>query len=248
MSKLNLSLWLSSLLDQFYPPHCLVCEKPGAIVHPACRPQMPYLREPLCPACGVPRLLDHSVQHFKLCSSTICKLPDSRRALDRVSSVFQHYGGGRQATIRLKYKGVASLGSWLGREMAQFAQQNGTVNNIDFVVPVPLHAKRLRERGYNQSALLAKAISRELAISFVEDDLIRQRETRSQVGLGASERSRNVAGAFCWQGEILSGQSFLLIDDVCTTGATLNACAFALKEAGAGRVLALTLTREFAHN
>lgn len=246
MAKPN--LWLNSLLDQLYPPHCLVCGKASALVHPDCLPQMPYLREPLCPACGIPRQRDNSGQHYKLCSSPICKLSDSQRALNKVNSVFQHSGGGREAAIRLKYKGVANLSNWLGNQMAEAARQNSIADYVNLVVPVPLHAKRLRERGYNQAALLAKAVSRELNVTFFEYDLVRQRETRTQVGLGAIERANNVANAFVWQGDNLSGQNVLLIDDVCTTGATLNACAFALKEAGAERVIALTLTREFVAN
>lgn len=205
---------------------------------------MPYLCEPLCLACGVPQTPDSSGLHVRRCNSTICTMPDSQRALDRVSSVFAHKEGGRQAATRLKYRGVSSLSRWLGHEMAQVARHR-QFNRIDAIVPVPLHVKRLRERGYNQSALLGRAVGRELNIAFIPASLVRQRATRSQVGLGSRERTQNVAAAFSWQGAALRGQSLLLIDDVCTTGATLNACAATLKAAGAERVLALTLTREF---
>ena len=172
-------------------------------------------------------------------------MPPAERALERVSSVFAYRGGGRQAALRLKYKGVTGLSKWLGQEMAQAARHYDLLDELDYVLPVPLHQKRLRERGYNQAALLSRVIGRELGLPGLENRLVRQRYTRSQVGLGATQRAKNVAEAFEWRGEKLEGQAFLLIDDVCTTGATLNACAATLKAAGASRVLALTLTREF---
>jgi ComF family protein len=236
--------WLDSLLDLVYPPHCLVCTKPGAYIHPACQEQMPYLREPLCSGCGIPSVLDASGQFFQRCASPICTMPASQRALDRVSSVFAHNRGGREAALRLKYKGVANLARRLGIEMAATARQR-QLHKLNLVVPVPLHQQRLRERGYNQAALLAQALGHELQLDCREKQLVRQRATSSQVGLGLAQRAANVKAAFVWQGPSLKGQTVILVDDVCTTGATLNACAAALKEAGASQVQALTLTREF---
>ena len=111
-------------------------------------------------------------------------------------------------------------------------------------MPVPLHPKRLRERGYNQASLLAKKLSRLGGLPVVEDTLIRVRDALPQARTrSAIERRQNVQDAFvCHQG--LEGKQVLLIDDVCTTGATLDACAIALKAAGAGSVWGLTVARE----
>jgi len=242
--SLNFPALVENFLDLFYPPRCLVCDKPGAYVHPHCRSQMPFLVEPLCHGCGVPLRFDSTDKFMLRCNSPICSLSESARALDRVASTFAHTGGARQAALRLKYKGGAGLSKWLGVEMAQAARKQG-LESLDCVLPVPLHQKRLRKRGYNQSALLARAVGRELGMPYLEKRLVRQRYTRSQVGLGAAQRAHNVADAFAWHGPSWKGQTLLLIDDVCTTGATINACAKTLKAAGAGRVLALTLTREY---
>jgi ComF family protein len=113
----------------------------------------------------------------------------------------------------------------------------------DTVIPVPLSAQRLRERGYNQAGLLARGFAELAGLTFLPRGLERRRETRSQVGLSADERRSNVAGAFTAQARRIGGRSVLLIDDVCTTGATLMACAEALHSAGARQVWGLTLGR-----
>ncbi len=111
------------------------------------------------------------------------------------------------------------------------------------LIPVPLHPDRLRERGFNQSALLAQALAT-ADLPVIDDCLARLRPTQVQMTLGHEERKRNVAGAFGCQDERVKGRRVLLIDDVCTTGSTLDACAIALKESGAASVWALTLARE----
>ena len=207
--SLNFPRLLEDFLDLFYPPRCLICNKPGAYVHPACRSQMPFLTEPLCRGCGVPLHFDSTGKYTLRCSSPICSLPESARALDRVVSTFAHIDGARQGAVRLKYRGVAGLGKWLGGEMAQSARKQGLVG-LDCVLPVPLHPKRLRERGYNQSALLARAVGRELGLPYLEKRLVRQRYTRSQVGLGAAQRAHNVADAFEWHGANWDGRDPLI--------------------------------------
>jgi ComF family protein len=110
---------------------------------------------------------------------------------------------------------------------------------LDLIVPVPLHAARLRERGFNQSALLAESLSGKLGIP-VQDALVRSRATRSQVGLGRAARRRNVASAFEARSRLKVGSAVCLVDDVATSGATLAAAAEALVAAGAGSVTAVT--------
>jgi ComF family protein len=113
------------------------------------------------------------------------------------------------------------------------------------LVPVPLHGRRLRERGYNQSALLAAEIGKTTGLPAMTDSLVRLRHTKSQVKTaGAEERQRNMAGAFGCRDARLAGKRVLLVDDVCTTGATMNSCAVALREAGATSVWGLALARE----
>ena len=113
----------------------------------------------------------------------------------------------------------------------------------DLFVPIPLHPARVRERGYNQSALLAQALGRRLGIPTAKDAVRRVRNTKSQVGLSRSERLQNMSGAFVSLRNLAGAPHIVLIDDVCTTGATLEACAEVLIGAGAGSVRALTLAR-----
>ena len=110
-------------------------------------------------------------------------------------------------------------------------------------MPVPLHPSRFKERGYNQSELLVKALASYLDLPIDTTSLQRVRVTKSQMTLGISERHQNVKHAFSCQSERLAGQQILLVDDVCTTGSTLDACAAALKSTGATSVWGLTLAR-----
>jgi len=116
--------------------------------------------------------------------------------------------------------------------------------SADLIVPVPLHVDRLGERGYNQAALLTRELSERSGLPVEEGSLVRIRETVPQVALKADERRKNVRGAFRVRGEKLKDRQVLLIDDVSTTGATLEACAEALHEKGARSVWALVLARE----
>ncbi|NJN95963.1 MAG: ComF family protein [Anaerolineales bacterium] len=114
---------------------------------------------------------------------------------------------------------------------------------VDVIMPVPLHPSRLRERGYNQSELLAKSLSELLDLPLDSRTLQRTRSTKSQMTLGFNERHQNVAEAFACESFAGTGQTILLVDDVCTTGSTLDACADALKKMGVGAVWGLTLAK-----
>jgi len=150
----------------------------------------------------------------------------------------------RPAIHALKYGGQPELAAPLARYLIAVAQQppwTKILPQIDSVVPVPLHAQRLAERGYNQSALLAGAFARRMDLKMAEGWLIRSRQTRSQVGLSALDRRRNVANAFT-AAAVVQGKRLLLVDDVFTTGATLTACAQTLRRAGAAAVYGLILS------
>lgn len=160
--------------------------------------------------------------------------------LQTIASTGAHRGILREAVQGLKYGGAQLLQRPLGeRLIACFDAQGWTIN---MVVPVPLHTTRLAERGYNQSQLLAEYVASGRSIPSQPAALTRQRNTSSQVGLGAQERLVNVADAFHANSDLVAHQTLLLIDDVCTTGATLSACAQAALEVGAAAVYGLTVT------
>jgi ComF family protein len=149
----------------------------------------------------------------------------------------------RKAVHQLKYGHFKALAAPLGQLLGEYLEAEPVP--ADVVVPVPLHGRRLRERGYNQSALLAAEIGKAKGLPAVTDSLVRLRHTKSQVKTaGAEERQRNMAGAFGCRDARLAGKRVLLVDDVCTTGATMNSCAIALREAGAASVWGLALARE----
>ncbi len=152
-----------------------------------------------------------------------------------------HDGAIRQAIHHLKYRRRRELAGALGQLLASICQEEHAPTDV--VIPVPLHASRLQERGYNQAALLAQGLVACVPCALNETDLIRTRDTAPQVGLKARERKSNVLDAFVWRGASLDDVDVLLVDDVCTTGATLGACALALRRAGANSVRAVTLSR-----
>jgi len=155
-----------------------------------------------------------------------------------------HGGPLREAIHQFKYQDLRSLAGPLGRLMSvgweSLAPQEPT---IDVIVPVPLHPARQRQRGYNQAALLAHEVGAHLQIPVIDSILIRRKATTPQVGLGIQERRANVQDAFCCSADGLSGKQVMLIDDVCTTGSTLQSACAALKQAGTLSVWAYTLAR-----
>ena len=162
--------------------------------------------------------------------------------LDGIRAAVEFDGIVRQAVHAFKYQGRRALARPLGELMGQ--AWGARPFPAGYLMAVPLHPRRLQERGYNQSILLANELSKEVDLPVLSQVLVRSRMTRTQTELSAGERRENVAGAFSLSaGSIVTGKSILLIDDVCTTGATLDACATTLKAAGAAAVFAYTLSR-----
>jgi len=152
-------------------------------------------------------------------------------------------GAVRQAIHQLKYRDVKALAPPLAQLVGEFLAKNPLP--AELLVPVPLHPHRLRQRGYNQSSLLAWELAKIVSIPSVEGELIRIHDTPPQTrARSADERRSSVGRAFFCRGREFEGKRILLIDDVCTSGATLEACATAVKAAGAASVWGLTVARE----
>ncbi len=162
---------------------------------------------------------------------------------EQARSFGRYEGVLRNLIHHLKYDGFRPLARPLGNHLASAVQRLDAAS-FDLVLPVPLHSKRQRRRGFNQAALLAAELSKACGYRMGAADCVRVRDTRPQMGLRAAERQRNVAGAFeVPRPERLHSRRLLLVDDVITTGATVNACAQTLLDAGAGRVSVVTLAR-----
>lgn len=181
-----------------------------------------------------------------LCDRCIAETPRAADTtgvgLQLVLAPFEMKGAARKAVHRLKYNGVRGLAAPMGAAMAQHLRRHGVAP--DLIVPVPLHRSRQRERGYNQAELLAREVGRWLNVP-VDAGLLARTESAGPQARSASreEREANVAGAFKAQREVI-GKSIVVVDDVTTTGATLQSCAATLRQAGARRAWGLTFARE----
>jgi ComF family protein len=164
-------------------------------------------------------------------------------AIDGIRAPFRFEGTIRQAVYDFKYHNIRALAKPLSILLNEYLAIQPLP--ADVLVPVPLHSKRLKERGYNQSALLAKALGSLTGVPVSNDSLVRAKHTSPQAKTSSLvERLKNVAGAFDCNSSAFRGLSVLLIDDVATSGATLNAAAIGLKAAGAVTVWGLTLAKE----
>lgn len=219
------------LLDLLYPRCCVGCGRPGTLYCAPCMAAVPRISLSCCPLCGKPQA-----------SSVLCsRCTEHPLAIDGIRSAARFEGTLQDAIHCLKYKYMRGLAEQLGELMVEAWTRYSLP--ADLLVPVPLHPRRIRERGYNQSELLALYLGQAIGLPVAYDVLCRSRYTRSQARLNAEERRGNVSGAFICPGKNLCGVRVVLIDDVCTTGATLQSCSMALRAAGAQSVWAFTLAR-----
>ena len=240
MGRIGRELWRSllELTDLFLPPSCLAC---GALTGvtpvpglcPCCLGDLQPISSPACPRCRLPYPAEDGSDH--LCEPCIKDPP----AFAGVIAAGIHDGLLRRAVHRFKYGGACELDRPLGQLLAQVGQPSSA---CDLIVPVPLHPTRLRERGFNQSLLLARELGRRYRLPVASRVLYRQRPTPPQRGLRAQERRRNLKNSFALR-ENLGGRHVILVDDVLTTGATVRECSRVLVAGGADSVTVMVLAR-----
>ena len=219
-------------LDLFFPARCVGCGAGGSFVCPACAAALPSAAPPRCPRCWRPGV-------DRVCEA--CRLDPP--PFDGLFAAYVYNGLSRELVHHLKYRETAALATPMASLLAQALA--GRAPPAGVIVPVPLSGVRRRTRGYNQSEALARALGRELGLPVAPRTLSRRRHTPPQArSAGAEERRRNVEGAFAARAAEAAGRRVLLLDDVTTTGATLRACAGALREAGASSVWAVAFARE----
>jgi ComF family protein len=243
-------VWLkeigSTVVDLLFPPRCVNCHRLGAWLCARCQDEIEMIQPPICYRCGVPLEGWETISSIPSgdASLTCARCQEGKSQLDGLRAYGFHAGPLRQAIHQLKYEDLRALASPLGKLMAVgWAALRPQNHNIDVIVPVPLHASRQRQRGYNQAALLARELGAEIHHPVVENVLVRVKATAPQVDLNAAERQENVRDAFKAVNSGLAGKRVLLVDDVCTTGSTLEAACNALRHANALSVWAYTLAR-----
>lgn len=213
-------LLLQSLLDFLYPPLCLSC---GCL--------LPEGGSVLCPRCHglAPRLADAD----EALSRARANLRNES-AVEDLAALWSFEGPVRDLIHGIKYDGLWSIAEEAGRWLGENLERSPERWLPDLIVPVPLHPARMRERGYNQSACIAKGVARVLGVPVSENAAARTRNTATQTSLDRGRRMENVSGAFrIRHPEHVRGGQILIVDDVITTGATVESLALALKQAGA---------------
>ncbi len=221
--------YLAALADLFYPERCVGCERRASdVLCRACFDALPYVGSPFCGRCGLPTAFATPV--CQECKNVAFDLQSAKAPL-------KYDGVGKKIVHALKYRGYKRV---VDRLAVPLMLQVTADAGFDAVVPVPLHRSRLRKRGFNQAELLARGVAGGLRAT-VSDTLEVVRSTRDQIELSAAQRRANVAGAYKAKAPLRG--KILLVDDVFTTGATMNACAEVLLRAGAREIHALSLCR-----
>jgi ComF family protein len=242
--------WLAeasdALISVIFPAGCRICDKllVDARRVPICQECLSAFQrvpQPYCEVCGRP-LPGLTKQEGATLLCPACH--DKTYAFDRARSFAIYEAPLVQAILLLKFEQIEPLGSWFAERLAELAHNEGNLLAADVVVPVPLHRDRERERGYNQAALISRPLAKRLRLPHKAVLLMRTRARPDKRILSLEERWDSVRGAFATRpGSQVDSLRVLLVDDVLTTGATLDACARALREAGAKSVIGLTVAR-----
>ena len=217
-------------LDFVFPPLCVICDNViysgYRMLCDECRQTMPKLNKPL------------------LFATELTHPPDPPLWFEQTLALFE-YNPQVQKLIHLyKYRNMPGFSGYLGELLGRIFLQQPELKNVDMILPVPLHISRYRERGYNQSALLALSVSKITGVPVYNKVLKRIKYTPPQASLNREERVKNLLGAFTVNKSIsIRGKFVAIVDDVVTTGSTVNECARVLRAAGAGKVIVISVTR-----
>jgi ComF family protein len=237
---------LDALTAILFPAPCRICAQPltnasRVPIRETCLSSFERIVEPMCKCCGRPFSVAPSAQSLPpLCR--LCRADLYGFSHARSFAIYNDALGA--AIVLLKYEEVRRLGDWFAKQLADTLAKYGEGFRPDVIVPVPLHPERQRERGYNQADLIARPLAGHLGVKLRADMLVRTRPRPAQLVLSRTERWKAVRGAYATrEGARVDKLRILLVDDVMTTGATLDACARALRKAGAAEIFGLTVAR-----
>jgi ComF family protein len=242
--------WLTETADAvvsvFFPSGCRICRNlltssSRVPICEECLASFAKVQGPCCEVCGLPLPgFGNDVGEIRLCPACQQRI----YAFERARSFAVYQDAVVKAILLLKFEQIEPLGGWFASRLAEIVKAEGDRLAADVVVPVPLHKTRERERGYNQAALIAEPLAKKLRLPHKAVLLMRTKARPDKQILSLEERWESVRGAFATRpGSQVDNQRVLLVDDVLTTGATLDACARALREAGATSVVVLTAAR-----
>ena len=250
---------ISALVGVFFPAGCRICDQllTNASRVPICEECLDSfrpLKTPICEKCGQPLEIPSFAGSAGASSESsrqvlLCQVCQARPfAFDCARSYADYQQALVRAIILLKFEQILPLGAWFAARLAGVAERAGEALAADVVVPVPLHRQRRRERGYNQADLIARPLAKRLGLPYRAVLLVRTKPRPNKQVLTLEERWQSVRGAFATRPGIkVDKLRVMLVDDVMTTGATLDACAKALRDAGAKSVVGLTVARAARH-
>ncbi len=241
-------------INILYPAVCPLCTEVVSGTHgqsrpcPRCKAKLKYVGEARCMKCGKPqnqigktRENSSAVKYYEADGELCFDCQKTRHIYDQGAAVFEYTDGIKQSIYRYKYNGCRDFAVWYGDEMYEHLKVSLQMWQPEIIIPVPLHEKKKRKRGYNQAELIARRLGKLSGIGVDAESLVRSRETAPMKSLDDTERAENIKKAFTIASNTLKYKKVLLIDDIYTTGATVDACAKVLKESGVERVYCASL-------
>ena len=230
---------LQAIADLIFPPACLHCNarigRQKDYLCEECEKALLPVPEPLCEVCGFPLVDDD-------CS--FCNQQETKLPFDKAASLYKYEGPIRTLIHYMKFGDMPGIAYYLGRKAKQYIEEKNLFQDVHLITAIPLHAVRFRERGYNQSGLIASYLAKVNQYSFRAKIIYRQRATVPQANLIKAKRLANVQDAFKVKKSVdLKQENILLLDDVFTTGATVQAACKELKKTNPGKIYILTIGR-----
>lgn len=232
---------LTKFLSIIFPSKCIACStivSAGSKICSVCWGQMEFISSPSCAKCDYP--FEFDIGHDALCGSCLNESP----LFDKAMSVLRYTELSKVMVHRLKYSDKLHIAKHFASLL--FKKIHKDVHKFDFIVPVPMHRKKMRSRLYNQAALMATHLSDYSGIPPLHNGLLKTKYHESQTGLSRNVRKENVKNTFAINEkyvDLIKGKNVLLVDDVYTTGATVNECSKILRRFGCGSVTVITLAR-----
>lgn len=231
-----LSIW-NQCIDLIFPRRCPICHEivtpAGDLTCPSCLKKIHFIRSPVCKKCGK----EVSNVEKEYCYDCF----KHKRSYDYGLSLLRYDELTKSSMAAIKYKNKTEYLDFYSEAIWRYYQKQLMAMNIDIIVPVPIHRKRRRERGFNQAEILAVKIGAFMGLPVVRDGLVRTKNTDPQKKLTSQERLRNLSHAFQQNNAAVAGKRILLVDDIYTTGSTVEACSRALKEGGAANIFVITI-------